>query len=323
MFIQEKEIMIFSYTRSCLAAVTIMLLSVACKKETETAPYPYNAIISFTVPLGDGDSLHAAVSDGELVLYWPATRAVPAAITPVISVSEKAGIQPASGQSVTLADSVTYTVTSESGVKATYRLKLRINQAAISLNDEVDVTAAMGGSLLLTNKVFNVIMDTTQTHIFLVSGAGTVTPVVISKLAYEGTYTPAFVATVPSAGLDTGSYKVKINSGVETVTSSRAFVRVNFGIPSLVTPTEGLTVKSGDTFTFTGANLRNIASARARFSTNTFYDLEVVSFTATSVTLRMPATNPAGTYNRVQVIYNNDSGGISPITLNFTLTVAG
>ncbi|HJT74480.1 MAG TPA: hypothetical protein VJ720_10685, partial [Chitinophaga sp.] len=169
-----------------LLIACILLFSLACKKETETKPYPYNEVTSFVVPIGEGDSLQAAIKDGELILYWPSATAVPATITPVIKVSEKANVQPASGQAVTLADSVTYTVTSESGVKATYKLKLRINQAAISLNDETNLTTAMGGSLVLTNYVHNVIMDTTQTHAFLVSEAEAATPLIISSLEYAG-----------------------------------------------------------------------------------------------------------------------------------------
>ena len=305
-----------------LLIACILLFSLACKKETETKPYPYNEVTSFVVPIGEGDSLQAAIKDGELILYWPSATAVPATITPVIKVSEKANVQPASGQAVTLADSVTYTVTSESGVKATYKLKLRINQAAISLNDETNLTTAMGGSLVLTNYVHNVIMDTTQTHAFLVSEAEAATPLIISSLEYAGSYTPVFVATVPGEGLDTGYYKVRISSGVRTITSSRAFVRVNYGVPALVTPAGPVTVKSGETFTLTGSNLRNIVSSRARYSTgNTFYNLEVVSNTATSVTLRMPVSNPTGTYNRVLIVYNNDAGGVTNLVANFTLTV--
>ncbi|GAA3920071.1 hypothetical protein GO495_00225 [Chitinophaga oryziterrae] len=301
----------FNYT----LIIAFILFICACKKETVNAPYPYNEITSFTV----NDHLEGAINDGNIILYWPSSEVLPDSISPVISVSENATVSPASGQKIALKDSVIYIVTSQSGSVAKYVLHLNINQPDILLNENADVLSSLGSTLDLGN-LYNVITDTAKTSIYLISKTGVITRLSINGLGYGG-YANWLQANVPEEGVDTGWYKIKINSGIRSITSNRYFVYVAPGVPELIL-TDAFTLKRGDTHTFPGKFLPELTFIRARYAPEfTYYNLEIVSRTPNGVTVRIPGTYPLGSYSKLQISYVGTDGYDSYVDIPQSFTV--
>jgi len=283
-----------------LSGLCFLLIAAACDTEYENAPYPYKEITSFSVASA-GTSIEAAIVDGQIVLYWPHTLEQPATINPLITVSENASINPASGATVALEDGTTYTVTAQDGTSTTYTVKLIVNQPAISINEDNDNRIAFGNILDIQGAGF--LPDSVANRVYLVATDGTETQVPLYAVSdNNGTgFGSNIQVTIPeenTTAIDTGWYRVKVRSGARTVESSRAYIYVRYPYPEFDPVTSAITVKRGETITLSGNNFRQLENARiwVEDGSESYYDIERVSYTRTTVTYRIPETVPAGEY---------------------------
>ncbi|SHM17979.1 hypothetical protein [Chitinophaga sp. CF418] len=294
-------------TMQLTAAALLLWLTIgACSKETVQAPYPYNELQTFQVVAGVGDTIPAAISNGSIILYWPFDHPLPDSIAPLLSISEHAVVSPASGARVSLKDSVSYVVTAESGAKATYKLRVVVNQPDLLINDETDVVGRLDATTDIGGITY-VIPDTTFTAAYLVAASGATTRCVINSFTELGAN--EYSVNIATPAVDTGSYRLRIVSGAQTLTSERDYVKIIYPFPSVDGVTAAFTLKRGGTFTLSGANMRGMVAGRARLAGGqTYYNLELVAFDLTSVTYRIPAAFPLGNYNLLHAAFQNYLG---------------
>lgn len=262
-----------------------LLLLNACTKED--AKLPYSQITSFIIKDADGNALSAAIAGQDIIVYWPFGQTLPADITPEITVSDKAIIKPASGEKIAFNGSAAYTVTAQNGTVATYKIKIVSNQPTPVING-----LASGSYLIYPGSTMNVshlylLLDTTRTHVSLISKTGQQLPCTIETLTRD-----RLLFAYPEA-MDTGRYNLQIISGTYT-TIVKAALLYRLGYPEIY-DYGAITVKKGQTFTVTGSNLSQITKASLYLDFTHDRAIEVVSNTATTVTLRVPLDFPAGT----------------------------
>ncbi|RFZ94629.1 hypothetical protein D0C36_03540 [Mucilaginibacter conchicola] len=208
-----------------IGALLMSLCLFACKKETREIPYPFTQIKSFTVPVAGSDSLGIAIDNSTLTLYWPGTSALPDSITPVIKISDKATITPASGKKVALKDGLTYTVKAQDGTTVTYTLNVINNQAPPQFTSEQELEVYPYIELNLNGMMNYIIPDFDRTKVYLVDAAGKEIQLPLMNVSRIGitAYPDAADASVT---LTPGKYKVKVISGDKKVTSQTAFVNI-------------------------------------------------------------------------------------------------
>jgi hypothetical protein len=292
------------------------LLAAACKKETEYISYPYSNIVAFSFSDAAGQPVKAAVSGDSLLIYWPAYLVQPQNITPVITISDKATISPASGTPVPLVTGTAYTVTAQNGSTKKYYLKLIQNQPDIYINEESVQSGARGSSVKFNSDKYafrNIIKDTLQTSFYLVDTGKKEYKMKIEFIANDASVGGDAINIMLPDTLPAGPYKVKIISAVRTKQSEKAFFSVKYKTNAIRQLSGAYTVKGGETITFLpNANttfnddllpsLKNILLSRNTGTTTSpvYTDLatmELVSYTATSATYRFPAgILAAGTY---------------------------
>lgn len=294
-------------TMQLTAGALLLWLTIgACSKETVQAPYPYNELKTFQVVAGAGDTIPAAISNGSIILYWPFDHPLPDSIAPLISISEHAVVSPASGAKVSLKDSVSYIVTAETGAKAAYKLRVVVNQPHLLINDGTDVVGRLEATTDIGGITY-VIPDSAFTAVYLVAASGTETRCVINSFTELGAN--EYSVNIATPAVDTGSYKLKIVSGAQTLTSERDYVKIIYPFPSVNSLTTAFTLKRGATFTLSGANMRGIVAGRARLTGGqTYYNLELVTFDLSSVTYRIPVDFPLGNYNLLHAAFRNYLG---------------
>lgn len=307
------------YIRPVLMLLMAAVVITGCKKETTNTPYPYAEITAFKVTEGANEQ-DAAVAGNDLIIYWPSDKAMPDSVSTGITVSEHATVKPESGKKVALKNGVVFTVTAEDGTVATYKLKIVVNQPLLSIGnlpDDFQITAYFGRTLELASFISGVIPDATKTKLFLVAASGTETQIPVNFT--DG----AITGTIPAKEvLAAGTYKFKVISGVRTVTSNSFAVKLTdapLPPPKINYLTGTITVKAGETFTVTGTNLRNVTGGfMYRIDDFSQVQLEVASFTTTSIVYRVPAGTPAvefvaptGTYQN-EITQQEETFDISP-----------
>jgi hypothetical protein len=305
------------------ALLLIWLITGSCTKETVNEPYPYNELKTFSVKTAAGDTIPAAISNGNIILYWPYDHVVPDSIAPMITISEHAAVSPADRKSVAVKDSVSYVVTAENGTTSTYKLKFVVNQPALEINDAQSAVGILDGTTSISGITY-LIPDVALTSIYLVSEAGVTTQCEINTFEDLGSNDYGVILKTPA--VDTGSYKLKVISGGQTITSAKAFVRIIYPYPTVTAVTTAFNVKRGGTFTISGANLRGVVPGRARLTGGTvYYNLELVDFTLTTITYRIPTDFPVGNYNLLHAGFVNYLGATAYLrvgTINPVLIIS-
>lgn len=282
-----------------------MIAFVACKKETEHAPYPYNSIELLSISAGENEKINASFHNDSIIVYWPSYLPKPAKITPQITVSEKATITPASGTEVSFATGTKFTVKAQNGTAKDYFLKVIINQPDIQVLESTYATTK-GGTITVNNgrEMRYLTRDANLTKFYIVDNASKETQIPI-EFAEQADGAPIMRIKVPtSEDLKAGAYKIKITSEARTYLSANAI----FGIlhpasakPKVTAVNAPVTVKQGETVTFNGTGFFEMKEARvyaydANWNEKEVATLELVSSTATTATYRIPATFKAGTY---------------------------
>lgn len=292
----------------------IIIAGLSCKKETEYAAFPFKDIQAFKIAAGE-ETINGALENDSIIIYWPSYLEMPASITPDITLSEKATIQPAAKEGVAFKTGTKYTVKAQDGSTKDYFLKVVINQPGIQIY-EATYSAVRGGTLAVDNGrlIRYIIRDTAQTHFFLVDTAGRETRIAISFATRNNT--PYTDLKLPGGDtLQPGAYRIKINSGIRTLTTENAIFGVLYAANEqpAANPVDGsITLKHGSQITFTGTGFIDMKEGRV-FGYNTTTDwsekeiatLQLLSFTATSATYRIPDNFPTGNY---ELNSYNDNG---------------
>jgi hypothetical protein len=262
-----------------------LLLLTACTKED--AKLPYSQITAFTIKDADGNTLSAAITDQDIIVYWPFGQTLPADITPQITVSDQATIKPASGERVAFNGNATYVVTAQNGTTASYKIKIISNQPTPVLTG-----LQIGSQFILPGTVMNInhlylIQDKSRTHFSLISKKGEKLPCPVVDITRDRA---GF--TFPQT-LDTGRYNLQVESGTYSAIVKTVFL-YRAGFPELY-DYGALTLKRGQTFTVSGNYLTQISKASLYLDFSKDRAIEVISNTATTVTLRIPLDFPVGT----------------------------
>lgn len=293
----------FSY-RSILLCLSV-LASVSCKKETEYAPYPYNEVLSLKINAGGGDKINAAVAGDSLVVYWPSYLARPAKISPEISISDKATITPASGTEVDFTTGTKFSVKAQNGAVKDYFLKVVVNQPPIQIAEQTFTTyqTTKGGTYSFDNgtNARYIIRDAAVSHFYLVDS---------SNVEYELPLQfpegmQNMIVTVPDESkFKIGGYRIKVVSGAQTAITNDYVFGIIYpasmkGVATALTTS--ISTKRGQNITFAGTGFFEMKDAavvtfNANGSEIALGKLEIVSFTATSVTYKVPADFPIGTW---------------------------
>lgn len=282
---------------------TGLLAAASCKKETVYAPYPYNDIQSVQITAGD-ETINAAISGDSIIVYWPSYIDNPEKIRPEITVSENATVTPASGAETDFVTGTKYSVKAQNGDIKDYFLKVVINQPPIQLAEAEYLTYLVekGGSYTFTNGTYlrYVIPDPAVTSFYIIDSTDTEHQLEISFT--EGDHD--MVVTVPDDNtFKMGGHKIRIVSGTQTVISTNYVFGIAYpaSLKGTADPlTTSITVKRGGEITFTGSGFFDMKEAvvntyDANGNESELATLELVSYTATAATYRVPASFPAGT----------------------------
>src|SRR5882757_4253790 len=237
------------YRKLCYLLFALLFFT-ACKKEYPA--YPYHTITAFQVMDSNGATLSASIDSNTIIIYWPPLQAVPDSITPTISVSDRAVIEPASGVKVPFKEGFTYTVKAQDGSVQTFILKPAVNQPPVQVSDIYPRSVPYGTdiSYRITGQYF--ISDTAKTAVYLVAAKdGQQTRAIIQLPMNSSQF--YFTANLP----DTGTYSVKLVTGLQTVIAGT--LTITPPPPQLVFPV-GATVQRGGTLTISGVYLGSVTS---------------------------------------------------------------
>lgn len=197
-----------------LSALCAFLLS-SCSKEY--VDFPYNEIESFEVKDANGNTLSASIVNNEIILYWPPYQEEPGTLTPTIVVSDRASISPASGTAISIKtdEPAQYTVKAQDGTTKTYKLRLQINQpmisARVSLSEDMIYNIASYPTIVIATQ--HILTDKTKTSAFLIDESNKETKLTIETLEANG------ISVVVPAEPNIGTYRIKIISGIHSVTT--------------------------------------------------------------------------------------------------------
>lgn len=304
-----------------LTLYVVLLMATSCKKEY--AAFPYNAIESFVTTDTSGAPLKASIVGGDIIVYWPPLQAIPDSITPVITISDRAVIQPASGVKVAFSESTIYKVTAQNGSTRAFTLRPDVNQPPITFADPAGNRLQIGAGLDLLGEYY--ITDTNRTRLYLLNDKkGTSRQLALSQ-ATLFTYSRISVPIPTDGTVDTGYYHVRLASGVRSVTKGPYYMDRPYMIdPGFVFPAGGTTFHRGEEITVT----YNGAAYGAKYWNNafTFADMivngsegnkvEIISQSAGTIRLHIPKDMRTGTVDLV-LLYSDPivKGGVSSMPL--------
>jgi len=308
-------------SKCSVALFVVLLLATACKKEY--AAYPYNAIESFVMADISGSLLKASIVDNDIIVYWPPLQTVPDSIAPVIIVSDRAVVQPASGVKVAFSEHTTYKVTAQDGSVRTFTLRPAVNQAPITFSDLQDGRLQIGVSLDLLGEYY--ITDTSRTQLYLLNDKKNTSRQLYLSQATLFTYSRISIPIPADGTVDTGYYHVRLLSGVRSVTKGPYYMdRPYITDPAFVFPAGGTTLHRGEEIIVT----YNGSAYGAEYwnGTFTYADMivngtegnkaEVLSQSPGTIRLRIPDDMRTGTVDLV-LLYSDPliTGGVSSMPL--------
>jgi hypothetical protein len=132
--------------------ISIVLLSVACKKKTETAPIPKSSskdIVSFELASLNPKVTATVDNNQATVTFLVSFRTDIAKLKPTIRVSEKATISPASDTEVDMSKSLNYTVTAEDGSTKVFKIVVQSEVRLMFYNTDKGTSQITDGKTLV------------------------------------------------------------------------------------------------------------------------------------------------------------------------------
>jgi hypothetical protein len=284
---------------------------VSCKKEHEQ--YNYTGIYSFSfadTANGRNGIAYINTDSSTIEVNWLYEWKSIDSIEPVITLPPGATIEPASGQRVAFKDGITYTVTAQNGGGKVYSLRKILKQPQPAFVFNVDSVSVRQGAIASAT-VLNVINDTVQTQLFLVNKSTLANnPIRLNAITEQG-----IGFTVP-ASIDAGYYTLRLQTGLYSITAPVVY-RVMLPVPAITATSPVANIKIGDNITFTGRGFGEIAEVWCSTSpAGTYYRFPVVSQTATTLTVKVPADAVAGAYVYARII--SPGTGTNSISLTAT-----
>jgi len=216
---------------------------ISCKKEY--VDYPYNTIEKFVVTDNTKAAIEASITESKIIVYWPPQQAVPDSITPVITVSDRATISPASGTKVAFKQTTIYTITAQDGGTRKFTLTPSVNQPLVYFNFAGSNIQNLGIGKPFAIIGENFIVDTAETKFFLVDKNKKEIQVPASN--FTSFTTTGIRGSIPvTSAIDTGNYTFKLVSGIRQAVQGPYHV----GKPDLTVTTTMTSVKKGGTLIF-------------------------------------------------------------------------
>ena len=208
--------------------LSVVYISSCTKTEYEQTKLPYNEITKFAIKsFTEGDSIQAVISGDELLIYWDKAVAIPESITPTIAVSKGASVSPASGQPVTVTESLSFTVTAEDATIKTYKVRFILqtpNPIILAANNATWLQWFSGSAQVVINGQY-----------FLAGGDPSAVRVFARRTSdgFEFDLTTTNIkSTMISAKLpdyttamDTGRHDIKLNIGTKTIDVAQGYIR--------------------------------------------------------------------------------------------------
>ncbi|MFD2556494.1 hypothetical protein [Sphingobacterium tabacisoli] len=208
--------------------LSVVYISSCTKTEYEQIKLPYNEITKFAIKsFTEGDSIQAVISGDELLIYWDKAVAIPESITPTIAVSKGASVSPASGQPVTVTESLSFTVTAEDATIKTYKLRFILqtpNPIILAANNATWLQWFSGSPQVVINGQY-----------FLAGGDPNAVRV-FARRASDGFEFDLTTTTIKSTvigaklpdyttAMDTGRHDIKLNIGTKTINVAQGYIR--------------------------------------------------------------------------------------------------
>ncbi|MFD1769870.1 hypothetical protein [Sphingobacterium suaedae] len=187
----------------------------SCK--TEYADFPYNNIERYIVHDAKGQSLTASIVEQNIFIYWPPYQVVPKSITPIISISERATIVPASGVEINLSNQtpVAYQVTAQDGSTKTYQVHLIVNQPLIRAVPNLPDNNYVLTSGPLSISTEHILTAEGSTSVYLINEQGEE-----EKLSLASLGVSAINVYIPDETTE-GTYRLKVVSGIRSVVTDQ------------------------------------------------------------------------------------------------------
>ncbi|MCI9843378.1 hypothetical protein [Flavobacterium pectinovorum] len=303
----------------------------SCDTEYNTTYVSGDADIkSFTVQeFEDQQPIQAAIVNDTIKILWVSYHDMPETITPTIVLSDKAAISPKAAVEIPFKTGEKYTVTSEAGTTKQYTLEVDFRQpqpktAIFSTGGTIGGSSAFVYSIA-GSSIDNLWFNLEQTRVYLVSAADKTTEY-DCDIAYfgDGKGSNPFMNTglyyyLPT-NVPVGKYDLRIKNGEYIVRSATEANWFNFTITeptttAISTYIYGSTATIGGNFNIRGTKLDTLKDFFISIgSAGTRYQLEVVSRTDYSVTLKVPVGTPAGNYTSV-IALKEDATQVSRSTL--------
>ena len=293
----------FKSGRLCflLSLFAVVFVISSCKKEY--IKYPYNEIEQFTIQDATGANLKATIVGTDIIVYYPPFQVVPDFISPSITVSDKATVNPASGTKIAFKTGAVFKVTAQDGNTKTYTLKLASNQPATTFT----VSDTKIGDRLSIDGEF-IVADTNRTKLFLVDKNNK--DIKLPASLFDKFTAANLYLTLPSS-IDTGVFKVKLLTDNKPIIQGPIHIgppQLVFGIPETIT-----TIKRGGILTITSddGSLRYYKQVfvRASIAVDIFTDkpANIISITDNEIKLQVPVDFPLIKIESI-ALFNKDNG---------------
>ena len=285
----------------CLVCLMLALFS-SCKKESPD--FPYAEMINFSIVDANGAPLKGVIENNEIIIYWPPEQPIPETVTPTITISERANVQPASNTAIAFADGTSFTVTAQDGTAKVYQLKRVVNVPKPYINTFSGVTTYNDKNFVLVGEQLNFMGDYFNTSegqlkVFLLNATGQEVEIPIDSNA-----TPLAVAAILGETA-VGTYtSIRLESAPYAITVERDFEVIEDPRPSYTPLSTSLILNRGQQSTLLGKNMDKIKELQLNNeNSNDYIPVEILRVSLNEVDIKIPADFPIDSYQAMGYTY--------------------
>lgn len=299
----------------------------ACKKTIGLEPLPQNKILEYKISNLKDTVMYASINqlNNTITVYLPVNYGL-SLIDPEIKVSEGATLTEVPLPVDVYEQEKKYTVKAKDGSTNTYTLKIKVMNpikldvfwAPFSIvNGEM---IAYPNSDLNFSGNFNAFGEGLLRIDLLHKKTGKLTVIKDAQVTWvlASPTQSAFMNLNP--GIDTGAYQVKVKYYDQEMTMKEP-LHIIHRQPDLLMPSKS--VKQGETISFPAFNsiFLGLKSVKVKLNDAATYDLPVVGFTPTAMTLKVPDNFPIGVYDYT-AYFSFEFENWKPVNKLGSLTVA-